>query len=195
MTNHLVIFAKAPHLGTVKRRLARDIGGFAARQFYRRNLQALVRRLSKDRRWQTWLAITGAPARWPELAPPWMGLIEQGGGDLGARMGRVMAAMPAGPVVIVGSDIPEINPAHITGAFAALGRHDAVFGPAPDGGYWLVGQARRRALPPLFRNVRWSSEHALADTLANLDRRHSHVMLDELIDVDDESSYRAWKSR
>lgn len=194
MTNHLVIFAKAPHLGTVKRRLGRDIGNFAAWQFYRRTLRALVRRLAPAGRWQTTLAVTGSSARWPDIAPAHVGLIDQGRGDLGRRMACVTAAMPAGPVVIVGSDIPDISRAHIADAFAALGRNDAVFGPAPDGGYWLVGQARRRQLLTLFRNVRWSSEHALDDTLANLDGRYCHAFLNELIDVDDAASYGAWRN-
>ena len=193
MTNHLVIFAKSPHLGTVKSRLGRDIGNLAAWQFYRRNLRALIRRLSADHRWRTYLAVTGASARWSEISPPPVRLIEQGDGDLGQRMARVTNTMATGPVAIVGSDIPEISSAHVASAFEVLGRHDVVFGPAPDGGYWLVGQSRRRPLPQLFRNVRWSSPFALEDTLANLDRRHSHAFLEQLIDVDDEASYRAWR--
>ena len=72
-------------------------------------------------------------------------------------------------MVIIGSDIPNIERADIANAFHQLGRHDAVFGPAPDGGYWLVGQSRRRTVLQMFDNVRWSSEHALADTMANLE--------------------------
>ena len=77
--------------------------------------------------------------------------------------------MPVGPVCIIGADIPGIHPRHIARAFHALGRTDATFGPAPDGGYWLIGLKRSRAIPPtLFRNVRWSTEHAMADTIATL---------------------------
>ena len=95
--------------------------------------------------------------------------IPQGRGDLGDRMGRLMRGMPPGPVCIIGGDIPGIRRAHIARSFAALGGHDAVFGPAPDGGYWLVGLKRANPLPPtLFHNVRWSSEHALADSIASL---------------------------
>ena len=54
-------------------------------------------------------------------------------------------------------------------AFEALGRADAVLGPATDGGYWLVGLRRTGAAPAtLFRGVRWSSPHALADTEASM---------------------------
>jgi glycosyltransferase A (GT-A) superfamily protein (DUF2064 family) len=64
-----------------------------------------------------------------------------------------------------------------------------VFGPAEDGGYWLVGQRRLRALPDLFRGVRWSSPHALADTLANLAPGQTHALVATLTDVDDGGAY------
>jgi hypothetical protein len=72
-----------------------------------------------------------------------------------------------GPTCIIGADIPGIEAPHIAQAFKALGDHDAVFGPAPDGGYWLVG-LKHAPKPGLFANVRWSTEHALADSRATL---------------------------
>jgi uncharacterized protein len=151
---HLVIFAKAPRLGTVKRRLAAGIGAVAALRFHRANTDALLRRLGTDPRWRCWLAITpdrfaDGPRFWRHPAPR----LRQGAGDLGARMERPLRVLPPGPVLIVGSDIPGIGPAHVAGAFRMLETRDFVFGPAPDGGYWLVG-ARGRRRPRLFRDVR-----------------------------------------
>ena len=81
-----------------------------------------------------------------------------------------------------GADQPTFD--EIAEAFAALGAHDAVFGPALDGGYWLVGLRRVRAVPPdLFTGVRWSTEHALSDTVATL-RGHSIARVATLRDVD-----------
>ena len=57
LQKHLVIFAKAPRMGLVKTRLARDIGGVRAWGFYRHALAGLVQRLSSDPRWQTYLAV------------------------------------------------------------------------------------------------------------------------------------------
>ena len=74
----------------------------------------------------------------------------QGAGDLGVRMRRALAACPPGPAVLVGADIPALGAAHIAEAFRLLGRHDLVFGPAEDGGFWLVGARRSPRLPPLF---------------------------------------------
>jgi glycosyltransferase A (GT-A) superfamily protein (DUF2064 family) len=70
---------------------------------------------------------------------------------------------------VIGADIPRPTRADIALAFAALGPADLVFGPAPDGGYWLVGAARPRHLPAGFlQHVRWSGPHALADSRASV---------------------------
>ncbi|MBX6741612.1 MAG: TIGR04282 family arsenosugar biosynthesis glycosyltransferase [Acetobacteraceae bacterium] len=174
----VIIFARAPRLGTVKRRLAREIGDLPALRFYRNQLAVLLRRLGRDRRWRTVLAVTPdrAAARWPVRLP----CLPQGRGDLGARMQRALSRHRR--AVLVGSDIPGVGPADIAGAFRALGRADAVFGPAEDGGYWLVGLGPRRPERP-FASVRWSSEHALADTLANF-RGRRLALLRRLRDVD-----------
>ena len=95
-----------------------------------------------------------------------------------------MRQSPPGPVVLIGTDIPDLGARHIRAAFHALGDHDAVFGPAADGGYWLVGLRRRTLLRRIFRGVRWSTRHALADTLANLPAGAPVAMLEELADVD-----------
>jgi len=84
--------------------------------------------------------------------------------------------------VLVGSDIPGLSRDDLAAAFRALGRADAVFGPAEDGGYWLVGLGPRRPAHP-FATVRWSTPHALADTLANC-RGRRVALLRRLRDVD-----------
>ncbi len=165
----LVVMVKDPRPGRVKTRLARDIGFVPATWWFRHQVRRLLRGM-QDPRWQVVLAVApdveGLNSRfWPAHLPR----IAQGGGDLGARMARVMRQMPPGPVCIIGADIPEVTPRHIAQAFERLGDHDAVFGPAPDGGYWLVGMGRRRPPPPgLFENVRWSSPDALRDSRASM---------------------------
>lgn len=167
---HLVVMARAPRLGCVKRRLARDIGEVEALRFYRAHTARLLRVLSRDPRWETWLAVTpDAAARcsrgvWRFSGP----VIPQGGGDLGRRMARLIASLPPGPLVILGSDVPGVTRERVFQAFEVLGASDWVFGPAEDGGYWLVGARRRPVLRDPFGGVRWSSPHALADTLKNL---------------------------
>lgn len=184
MQRTLVIMVKEPRPGRVKTRLGRDFGMVGAAWWFRHQTRSLIRRL-RDPRWQIVLAVSpdaeGLTSRiWPADLPR----AAQGWGDLGDRMGRMLRGMPKGPVCLIGADIPGITRHHIADAFKALGRSQMVFGPAPDGGYWLVGAQRYGALPMgLFRDVRWSTEHALADTLASVPGCRV-ALLDELRDVD-----------
>jgi rSAM/selenodomain-associated transferase 1 len=185
----VIVFARAPRLGAVKRRLARGIGPMGALRFYRGQLAATLAAVAPDRRWRTLLCTTPdrARARWPRPLPR----VTQGGGDLGRRMHR--ATRPHRRVVIIGSDIPGITRGDVAGAFRALGRAGAVFGPAEDGGYWLVGLGPRRPADP-FGRVRWSTEHALADTLANFHGRRV-ALLRRLRDVDTAADLHAIQGR
>lgn len=160
----MIVFARAPRLGTVKRRLARDIGDRAALRFYTMTLTSLLRELARDTRFRTVVAVTPDRA-WCRL-PVRIARIPQGRGSLGERMQRAFRRYTFGRVALIGSDIPDASADDVATAFHALGRTDAVFGPATDGGFWLVGLGPRRPAHP-FAAVRWSSSHALEDTLAN----------------------------
>jgi rSAM/selenodomain-associated transferase 1 len=186
---HLVIFAKAPALGRVKRRLAADIGALTALRFQRQATAQLLRRVARDRRWRCWLALTPnravvGPRFWRVACRR----LAQGPGDLGQRMARPFTALPRGDIVVIGSDIPDIAASHIAAAFRLLGGNDLVFGPARDGGYWLIGG--RRLPRGLFAGVRWSTEHALADTLRNVPPHWRVAQAAMLDDVDDGAAYR-----
>src|SRR5512134_1272599 len=191
--NHLVAFVKAPRLGRVKSRLARDIGAVAAWKFYRTTTASVLRPLGRDDRWFRWLAVTPDPAvAEPVLWPRGWRRMPQGPGDLGARMERVMKILPPGPVVIIGTDVPGIRPCHIARAFRALGQYDAVFGPAADGGYWLVGLRRRPRCLDVFSGVRWSTSTALEDTIANIPETNV-AMLEILQDIDTGADLDCWR--
>ncbi len=186
---------KEPRPGRVKTRLARDIGTVPAVWWFRHQTARLILRLD-DPRWRLVLAVApdaaGLASRvWPAHLPR----LPQGKGELGQRMARLFRQMPPGPAVIVGGDIPGITARHIARAFAALGANDAVFGPAPDGGYWLVG-LRRTAPPPasFLQAVRWSTHHALADSMASLPGRRI-ALTQRLRDVDTAADLAALKSR
>lgn len=176
----IVVFGRVPRLGTVKRRLAAEIGERAALRFHTGTMMRLLRRLAADRRFCTMLAATPDRARLP--LPPRVVRMPQTHGNLGRRMSAVFRRLPRRRVAIIGCDIPVAGPADVEACFRALGSAEAVFGPAEDGGYWLIGLgARRPALP--FANVRWSTEEALAGTIANLRGRHI-ALLRRLHDVD-----------
>lgn len=166
-------------------------------RFYRRTLDAQIRRMTRDPRWTVWLFVT------PDTVlddPAWHVVPvsrrkPQRQGDLGRRMKLPFLTLPAGPVVLVGSDIPAMRPSHIARAFALLGAHDLVFGPARDGGFWLFGARRVRPLPnSLFNDVRWSTPTALADTLAGLPHHITAALADTLDDVDDAEAFHQWRT-
>ena len=187
MMRQLFIMVKEPHPGRVKTRLGRDLGLTASAWWFRHQSAGLIRRLSRDPRYQTILAVSpdieGMTSRiWPRHLPRW----PQGRGNLGARMGAIFRDAPTGPVLIIGADIPDITPALINKAFAALGQNDAVFGPAPDGGYWLIGLKRGGTRIPrdFLQNIRWSSEYALEDTIASLGPQARVALIDTLQDID-----------
>ena len=187
MRNRLILMVKEPVAGRVKTRLAREAGTAAALRFYRTVCANLIRRLGNDPRWQPVLAVSPDSAVHSTSWPTSVARIPQGIGDLGDRMGRLLRQRGPRATIVIGSDIPDVRPAHIADAFRKLGSADAVFGPAKDGGYWLVGMKPHRPALAIFRNVRWSSPHALDDTLANLEG-HRIAFAATLGDVDDAAS-------
>lgn len=191
MKDTVVVFARAPRLGTVKRRLAAEVGPRAALRFHRDTLFGLLRALAADRRFRSVLAVTPDRARF--RLPLCLTVLPQGPGDIGQRMHRACARFPRGRVVLIGCDVPDASADDVAMAFRELGRADAVFGPAADGGYWLVGLGPCRPSHP-FAAVRWSTRHALADTLANFRvRRVAHLRM--LHDVDTADDWRRLRSR
>lgn len=180
MKDTVIVFARAPRLGVVKRRLARDIGARAALRFHTATLTALLRALLACQRFDVVLAVTPDRARFRLSSR--VRRIDQGHGDLGQRMSRAFRRYPRGRMALMGCDIPEANAADVCHAFRRLGTADAVFGPAEDGGYWLIALGPRRPAN-LFGRARWSTEHALADTLRQF---HSHrvAFIRRLSDVD-----------
>lgn len=184
MRDTVIVFARAPMLGTVKRRLAAEVGDRAALRFHVATLTRLLRALGRDRRFDTVLAVT--PDRALVRVPAGVAVVGQGRGDLGARMASALGRWRR--VALMGCDIPDAGADDARAAFRALGRADAVFGPAEDGGYWLIALGPRRPAP-LFGAVRWSTAHALADTLQGF-RRHRVAFLRTLADVDTVADYR-----
>ncbi|MEZ5893292.1 MAG: TIGR04282 family arsenosugar biosynthesis glycosyltransferase [Parvularculaceae bacterium] len=186
MRGTVIVFVKAPVAGRVKTRLAKDIGAGRAAAIFRLLMNHTLREAEKSG-FRVILAVDPAGAAhasarfWPAHLPR----VAQGKGDLGARMARAFDHAPPGPAVIIGADAPGLRVRHLRAAFAALQGADAVFGPATDGGYWLVGLKRRKPAPELFHGVRWSTAHALSDTLKTLPPHFDVRFLDTLADVDE----------
>jgi len=191
----VIVFARLPVRGCVKTRLAAGIGDAAALAFHRATLARTLRTVARGP-WRVELRVTpdaAARVRRPWHLPAGAALVAQGGGDLGARMGRALRCR-RGPSLLVGCDVPEMACADLRACLALLGTHDAVFGPATDGGFWAVGLRRGALVSGAFAKARWSGPHALADCLGNL--RHRSVARGPLLhDVDDKADYGAWRRR
>ncbi|MEX6632223.1 TIGR04282 family arsenosugar biosynthesis glycosyltransferase [Hyphococcus lacteus] len=183
MRGTVVIFLKAPIAGRVKTRLGSEIGMGRASVLFRMMTKRTITEARKGG-WQTVLAVDPLVAGFRNLWPPTLRRIGQGNGDLGQRMKYAMGQIADGPVIVIGADAPDMRVRHLKAAFDALSAADAVFGPAEDGGYWLVGLSRRRAAPDLFDGVRWSTKHALKDTVKSLPRDFQVALIDQLRDVD-----------
>jgi uncharacterized protein len=186
MRDTVIVFARAPRLGAVKRRLARDIGDRAALRFHVGTLTTLLCGLKRCGRFDVVLAVTpdGAFVRLPIR----INRIRQGPGDLGRRMCRALGRYRR--VALMGCDIPQAGATDVRAAFRGLGTADAVFGPASDGGYWLIALGPRRP-GDLFGQSRWSTRHALADTLEQF--RHYRVgFIRSLPDVDAAADYHRY---
>lgn len=159
---------KEPRAGKVKTRLGAEIGMPAAAWWFRHQARSLLRRL-RDPRWQIALAVSpdrsAAQSRfWPCDLPRF----GQGSGDIGQRMARALGRF-RGPVVLIGSDIPDVKKKHIAEAFTSLGQARSVVGPSEDGGFWLIGLRNPNpGKPDLFAGVRWSHENTLKDAMPRL---------------------------
>jgi rSAM/selenodomain-associated transferase 1 len=167
--NFLGIFAKAPVSGSVKTRLADSIGPDAACELYRAFLNDLAGRCRRlgERRWVGYAPATEEACSllkerfgegydfWPQPAV-----------DLGGRIEAFFAAATAAgatQTVLIGTDSPDLPADLISAAWEQLASVDVVFGPALDGGYYLIGA--RRLPTGVLAGVRWSTEAALADSL------------------------------
>jgi rSAM/selenodomain-associated transferase 1 len=167
----LCLFARAPELGRVKRRLAAEIGPRAALEAHQRLVREALQRLTGVPGLSTelWLAgsVEVASQRWPEAGA--VPLRAQCGGDLGARMHHALRdSLQRGTrALVVGTDCPSIDAAYVRGAAAVLAHADVVLGPAEDGGYGLIGAHRAVAerLEPLFRDMPWGTDRVRDTTL------------------------------
>ncbi len=197
MTRTVLLFAKPPRIGLAKTRLARSLSPAEARRIAFFCLSQTLR-AARDRRWTLRLHIAPDSRLTESLGGLWpvdLARFSQGRGDLGDRLAHGLAEAPRGPAVLIGMDTPDISAALIWRAFAALRTHDAVFGPARDGGFWLFGLNKPMRQRKIFSPVRWSGPHAMADLAGNLPQDWQVAHLPRLIDIDEADDWREWRKR
>ena len=195
----LMLFTRFPMPGRAKTRLIPCLGAEGAAQLQREMTEyALARVWPLVKRRGMTLEVRFEDASEGEMRR-WLGdgfsFAPQGNGDLGARMMLAMTeafAAGAQAVVIIGADCPELDAALVERALGALRMHRLVFGPARDGGYYLVGM--REALPLLFEGVNWGATDVLATSLAKARQMNLEpFLLPELSDVDEPTDLEVWE--
>ena len=186
MRPELYVFAKRPDMGRAKTRLARDIGVTHAQRIARAMMSKILRNVT-DPRWDTYVYAT--PIRAIGNEPIWdrFEQVAQPSGSLTPRLAATYSGRRR-PVIVIGTDCPQVTARDIADALKALKRADLVFGPASDGGFWLMA-----AMAPLpigtFDNVSWSSDRTLRDLQSNLQGRVA--TLRTLTDIDDGQALRS----
>lgn len=183
MTDALVIvFVKNIKLGTVKTRLAKTIGDYGAFEVYS-ELVKITEKATNNSHFDKRIYFSDAV-----VDSKWQNEFKtvQKGFDLGERMYNAFKdGFESGykKIVLIGSDLPNINSKHIENGIAALEGKEVVFGPAEDGGYYLVGMSK--LYQSIFKNKPWSQPNLLSLTLQELHKDNIKVAtLDTLNDID-----------
>ncbi|MFA1543633.1 TIGR04282 family arsenosugar biosynthesis glycosyltransferase [Actinomadura monticuli] len=181
MTADLIVIAKEPVPGRVKTRLTPAYTPAEAAALAEAALRDTLAAAAAAPARRRTLALAGTPGPW---LPAGFAVAAQRGGGLDERLAAAFDDAWAGrPLVLIGMDTPQVTPALLARAARELGRRDAVFGPASDGGFWLLGLRRPDAR--LLRGVPMSRPDTGAVQLARLRGAGLDVgLLPELTDVD-----------
>lgn len=178
----VIVLAKAPLPGLAKTRLIPELGAQGAAELAHRLLDHAVRQALASQAAEVQLCLTPDGPPHPALQPilqaagPSLLVGEQGPGDLGDRMRRALRlGLERQPrVLLMGTDAPDLDAEWIRLAANALDEHDAVFVPAFDGGYALIGlrqmppQLMETALDTLFSEMPWSTPSVMYQTRRRL---------------------------
>ncbi len=181
--NLLLIFTRNPEFGKVKTRLARDIGHQAALDIYKFLLAHTAKICTP--------LDTEKAVYYSEEIPNndlWNAAVfqkkKQVGEDLGERMQNAFAEgfhLGYSKIIIIGSDLYDIETKDLEQAFKVLNNHEIVIGPAEDGGYYLLGM--KQLHPKLFKNKNWGTATVLQDTINEL-KKSNYKLLEKRNDVD-----------
>jgi len=181
--NLLIIFTKNPELGKCKTRLAKSIGDTAALEVYKKLLQHTAK-VTQDLSADKVVFYNIEPIDQDDFSSTYFSKKTQRGNDLGEKMSN---AFQEGfqnnyeKVVIIGSDLYDLQTRDIDEAFLQLTHNDYVIGPAKDGGYYLLGM--KKFTPEVFQEINWSTATVLKETLHIL-KNKKVALLTQKNDID-----------
>lgn len=155
----LLIFARTPEYGKVKKRLAIKLGNAKALDIHQRLLAHTLEMVSNSG--LLYKVYLSAEPRSKQIFSYKL----QSGANLGERMNNALQTELAqnSKVCLIGSDCPTLTGNDIADAFKQLDVADVVIGPATDGGYYLIGM--KKPYPQLFSAIAWGTSSVLQDTL------------------------------
>lgn len=181
--NLVMVFTRNPELGKVKTRLAKTIGEQSALNIYNfllNHTETVIRNIDCDKAIYYSVKVRDNDIWDPSLYSKHL----QQGKDLGKRMyNAFLDAFSEGykKVVIVGSDLYDLQPKHIENAFRKLDSYEVVIGPAEDGGYYLLGMKTIHS--QVFTTKEWGTSTVFENTINDL-QNESVFLLEELNDID-----------
>ena len=179
----ILVFAKTPVLGTVKTRLAKSLGSEKTLWVYKALLKQTDNVLQKA--WSDVVVFyTGDSPSAFETCFQNFQKRKQEGKDLGERMESAFNwgfSQGYAKIVLIGTDLWNLHLGLLEGAFSAMDATEVVFGPAKDGGYYLLGL--KEPHPELFKNKIWSGPKVLKDSILDL-KTKSIALLEEKSDID-----------
>ena len=179
----LIIFTRNPVLGQCKTRLAKTLGDEAALKIYKYLLQhtSTVCQQVKADKYVFYSETIKKNDLWDDSV---FRKKIQSGTDLGSRMQNAFSelfGMGYENIIIIGSDLLDLNKNIIEDAFQKLNLFDIVLGPSKDGGYYLLGMNKMHE--SVFKNKSWGTETVLENTLNDL-QNVDVELLEELNDID-----------
>ena len=194
----VLIFTKYPQPGMVKTRLGQSVGLERAARLHEAFIRDELHMLTGIGADVTMCCDPSLPlADYERLFGPGIGYRPQQGANLGERMLHALhlTLRKNEAAVLIGSDLPDLPGPHLAEAFAALRTAQVCLGPAPDGGFYLLGL--REPLPSdIFRGIAWSGPQALKKTLANCAAAGlTHHLLPAWPDVDTLDDLSAYAAR
>ena len=199
----LVVMTRWPASGRCKRRLARSLGNAAAAGIQSRLIShtvAVAASLAQGGVLEARIAVSGAGPkacrRW--LAPqPGVSINAQSRGGLGTRLChevlRARSCRPHTPVILIGTDLPDLHQQDLLTAIDRLNHSPLVLGPSRDGGYWLIGLGAEEDPHWAFHSIPWGTDAVCRLTIERARRLgRAPELLGWRNDIDEISDLKSW---
>lgn len=196
--NAVIVFQKNLQKGKVKTRLAKTMGDEEALEIYKSLIKITYHQLSKLKDADILIYLSEYVEELPfDIMGKNYQIFAQNGSDLGQRMRNAFDetfAKGYQKCLIIGTDCPEIGMQELQKAYDHLATCDVVFGPAKDGGYYLLG--KKTPIPLLLDGIKWSTDEVLSKSIEKVENEKlTYALLSTLGDIDTENDWKNFKAK